>query len=97
VLNLQPCFTPVKSPESNGVAEAFVNTFKRDYVRVSPIPDAHAALAAVPDWRTDYNEVHPHSTLAYRSRREYIRAQSQLAACPVYWGQLHRTNALRSG
>jgi transposase InsO family protein len=82
-LNLQPCFTPVESPESNGVAEAFVKTFKRDYVRVSPIPDAQAALAAVSDWMTDYNEVHPHSRLAYRSPREYIRAQSQPAACPV--------------
>jgi hypothetical protein len=51
-LNLQPCFTPVESPESNGVAEAFVKTFKRDYVRVSPIPDAQAALAAVSDWMT---------------------------------------------
>jgi hypothetical protein len=32
-LNLEPCFTPVESPESNnGMAEAFVKTFKRDYV-----------------------------------------------------------------
>jgi putative transposase len=23
-LNLEPCFTPVESPESNGMAEAFV-------------------------------------------------------------------------
>ena len=34
-LNLVPCFTPVESPESNGMAEAFVKTFKRDYVRVT--------------------------------------------------------------
>ena len=38
-LNLVPCFTPVRSPESNGVCEAFVKTFKRDYVRVNPRPD----------------------------------------------------------
>jgi len=82
-LNLEPCFTPVESPESNGMAEAFVKTFKRDYVRVSPIPDAATALAAVSDWMDDYNEVHPHSRLAYRSPREYIRASSQPAACPV--------------
>ena len=25
-LGLRPCFTPVKSPQSNGVSEAFVNT-----------------------------------------------------------------------
>jgi putative transposase len=34
-LSLHPCFTPVESPESNGVAEAFVKTFKRDYVRIT--------------------------------------------------------------
>ena len=74
-LNLVPCFTPVESPESNGMAEAFVKTFKRDYVRVSPIPDA--ADRARPDrcWMEDYNTVHPHSRLGYRSPREYI-------ACP---------------
>jgi len=26
------CTTPVRSPESNGMAESFVKTFKRDYV-----------------------------------------------------------------
>jgi putative transposase len=82
-LNLEACFTPVESPESNGVAEAFVKTLKRDYVRVSAIPDAQTAIAAVPAWMNDYNDVHPHSRLAYRSPREYIRAQSQPAACPV--------------
>jgi putative transposase len=29
-LGLQLCFTPVRSPVSNGIAEAFVKTFKRD-------------------------------------------------------------------
>ena len=33
-LNLFPCFTPVGSPESNGMSEAFVKTSKRDYQRV---------------------------------------------------------------
>jgi putative transposase len=80
-LNLVPCFTPVESPESNGMAEAFVKTFKRDYVRVSPIPDAATALALVDSWMEDYNTVHPHSRLGYRSPREYIL--SQPVACPV--------------
>ena len=43
-LNLEPCFTPVESPESNGMAEAFVKTFKRDYIRINPLPDARTAL-----------------------------------------------------
>jgi putative transposase len=80
-LNLVPCFTPVESPESNGMAEAFVKTFKRDYVRVNPIPDAATALALIDSWMEDYNTVHPHSRLGYRSPREYIL--SQPVACPV--------------
>ncbi len=82
-LNLDPCFTPVESPESNGMAEAFVKTFKRDYVRVSPIPTAAAAMAAIPTWMDDYNDVHPHSRLGYRSPREFIRTMSKPAECPV--------------
>ena len=80
-LNLVPCFTPVESPESNGMAEAFVKTFKRDYVRVSPISDPAEALALVDSWMEDYNTVHPHFRLGYRSPREYIL--SQPVACPV--------------
>src|SRR5205807_1169740 len=81
-LNLVPCFTPVESPESNGMAEAFVKTFKRDYVRVNPIPNAAAALAMIDRWMEDYNTVHPHSRLGYHSPREYIML-SQSAACPA--------------
>ena len=76
-LNLIPCFTPVKSPESNGIAEAFVKTFKRDYLRVNPMPDAKTALSRIPDWVEDYNEVHPHSALKMRSPREFIRGKNQ--------------------
>ena len=82
-LNLVPCFTPVESPESNGIAEAFVKTFKRDYVRVSSVPDAASALLLIETWMEDYNTVHPHSRLGYRSPREYIMLASQPAACPA--------------
>jgi transposase InsO family protein len=78
-----PCFTLVESPESNGIAEAFVKTFKRDYVRVNPIPDAATALAAIEAWMADYNEVHPQSRLGYRSPSAYRRATYQPATCPV--------------
>jgi transposase InsO family protein len=76
-LNLKPCFTPVRSPESNGMSEAFVKTFKRDYVRVNPLPDAQRALLQIAGWIADYNDVHPHSALRMRSPREFIRAQAQ--------------------
>jgi putative transposase len=76
-LNLVPCFTPVKSPESNGMSEAFVKTLKRDYVRISPLPDPKTALRQIAGWIDDYNEIHPHSALRMRSPREFIRAQAQ--------------------
>lgn len=54
-LGLVPCFTPVHSPESNGTAEAFVKTFKRDYARVHPLPDATSVLRQIAGWLEDYN------------------------------------------
>lgn len=74
-INLVPCFTPVASPESNGLAEAFVKTFKRDYLRVNPLPDAKTALDQLAGWFEDYNENHPHSGLRMRSPRDFRRAQ----------------------
>lgn len=83
-LNLVACFTPVRSPESNGVCEAFVKTFKRDYVRVNPLPDAISVLQQLPAWFEDYNAVHPHSGLRMLSPHEFIAEQSPTqAACPV--------------
>jgi putative transposase len=76
-LNLVPCFTPVQSPESNGISESFVKTFKRDYVRVNPLPDALTTLQQIAGWFEDYNENHPHSGLRMRSPREFLRAQAQ--------------------
>ena len=73
-LNLAPCFTPIASPESNGISEAFVKTLKRDYVRVNPLPDAAKALGQIARWFEDYNENHPHSGLRMRSPREFRRA-----------------------
>jgi putative transposase len=76
-IGLVPCFTPVASPESNGIAEAFVKTLKRDYVRVNPLPDAATVLRQIDGWFVDYNDSHPHSGLGMRSPREFIRAQAQ--------------------
>jgi putative transposase len=72
-LGLPLCFTPVRSPESNGIAEAFVKTFKRDYARLSILPDAASVIALLPAWFEDYNEVHPHSGLKFLSPREFLR------------------------
>ena len=72
-LGLRLAFTPVRSPESNGISEAFVKTIKRDYARHHLLPDAATVLALLPSWFDDYNEVHPHSGLRFLSPREFLR------------------------
>ncbi len=34
MLGLEPCTTAARSPESNGIAESFVKTIKRDYISI---------------------------------------------------------------
>src|ERR1700730_7992795 len=63
--------------------EAFVKTFKRDYVYVHDRPDAQTVLSHLSNWFEDYNEVHPHKALQMKSPREFIRSHLQPAACPV--------------
>ena len=52
-IGLIPRRTPYRSPQSNGMAESFVKTFKRDYVAVNPRPSAAAVLEQLPAWFAD--------------------------------------------
>ncbi|MBA3844786.1 MAG: IS3 family transposase [Actinobacteria bacterium] len=70
-LHLVPITTPKASPESNGMAEAFVNTLKRDYASGADRCDATTVLEVIADWITDYNAIAPHSALGYRSPLQY--------------------------
>lgn len=70
-IGLVPRTTPIESPQSNGMAEAFVKTVKRDYARVSAKPDAASVLRQLDSWFEHYNNVHPHKALRYRSPREF--------------------------
>ena len=82
-LGLLATFTPVRSPESNGMAESFVKNFKRDYVRINPCPKAETVITNIDGWFEDYNRCHPHRGLTMLSPREFIEANSSPAACPV--------------
>lgn len=73
-LGFQVCTTAVRSPQSNGMAEAFVKTFKRDYVYLADIPDAASVITQLPDWFEDYNASHPHKGLRMKSPWEYRAA-----------------------
>jgi putative transposase len=77
-IGMEPRTTPVRSPQSNGMAEAFVKTFKRDYVSVNSIPDAETVIAQLPLWFEHYNTLHPHKALGYRSPREFLNRQTEI-------------------
>lgn len=82
-MGLVVCTTPVQSPESNGMAEGFVKTFKRDYVHVNRLESARMVLEQLPGWFEDYNEFAPHKGLKMRSPREYRKSLMAASGCPV--------------
>ena len=72
-IGLKSCFTKAYSPESNGMAEAFVKTIKRDYVYVNDCDTAQNVTKMLKNWIRDYNNEAPHSGLGMRSPKEYIK------------------------
>lgn len=83
LLGLEVCTTPYRSPESNGMAESFVKSFKRDYADVYGATDPRDLMEKLPKWFDDYNENHPHGGLNMLSPREFRRQLSTLDLCPV--------------
>ena len=71
-VGFEVCTTSPYSPESNGMAEAFVKTFKRDYVRVNELVSAGAVRQQLPAWFEDYNNHAPHKALDMMSPRMYM-------------------------
>jgi putative transposase len=75
-LGFIPCQTPAYSPESNGMAEAFVKRFKQDYVYVNELWKSEDVLEQLHVWAADYNENHPHKSLRMMSPTEFRRSNS---------------------
>ncbi|MDT1892875.1 transposase, partial [Acinetobacter baumannii] len=76
MVGLEPKHMAERSPESNGMAESFVKTMKRDYISIMPKPDGLTAAKNLAEAFEHYNEWHPHSALGYRSPREYLRRRT---------------------
>ena len=83
-IGLEPLTTAIRSPQSNGMAEAFVKTFKRDYVEGMDRADAVTVMRQLTAAFEHYNDVHPHSALKMLSPRMFRRLNSHLSvtACP---------------
>jgi putative transposase len=83
-IGLEPLTTAICSPQSNGMAEAFVKTFKRDYVGRMDRSDGITVMQQLGAAFEHYNEVHPHSALKMLSPRMFRRRTAQLSVtgCP---------------
>ncbi len=77
-VNFQPCYTAAYSPSSNGMAESFVGTFKRDYVYSNDCYSAEEVMKMLPEWFDDYNSQAPHSALGMLSPREFIEKNTRV-------------------
>jgi len=73
MLGFDVCTTPSYSPESNGMAEAFVKTFKRDYASLDRLENMHDVMSKLSGWFDDYNENAPHQGLKMMSPRQFLR------------------------
>ncbi len=74
---IEDCKTAIHSPQSNGMAESFVKTLKRDYLPFISLQDAETAMAGLDAALAKYNELHPHSALGYLSPKEYRRLKGE--------------------
>ncbi len=81
-INLVPRTTAINSPQSNGMAESFVKTFKRDYVGQMDRIDAMTVMQQLPAAFEHYNTVHPHSALKMLSPRLFRQQQAHLSNSP---------------
>ena len=54
--------------------ESFVKTFKRNYGRCNPRPNALTEINQLDSWFEDYTSSHPHRSLKMLSPHEFIKS-----------------------
>lgn len=77
--SIQYSTRPVNSPQSTGIAESFMNTFKPDYIGGMGHTSCTTAQAQLPDVSGHFNEVHLHSALGYKSPRIFRKERRRQA------------------
>jgi len=58
-------------PMQNGHVESFHGRLREECLRASWFSNLFDARSKITDWRKEYNEVRPHSSLDYRTPREF--------------------------
>ncbi len=55
------------------MADAFLKTFKKNYIVFGDLEDAHVSSSQLPSWMEDNNEKAPLKALKMLSPREFIK------------------------
>jgi putative transposase len=78
-IGLVPCTTPIQSPQSNGMAEAFVNNLQTGLPAGECKARRGQVLHQLDAWFEHYNNAHPHKAPGYRSPREFRQQTAEKA------------------
>lgn len=73
LLHIQP-----GKPVQNGRLESFNGKLREECLRVSWFQNLFDARRKIADWRVEYNEARPHSSLGYRTPREFAAGLTTL-------------------
>jgi putative transposase len=63
------------------MVEAFIKTFKRDYIHINPLFDVRTVIQQLSILFEDYNENHPYKSLDMWLPREYKKFKTKLEEC----------------
>jgi putative transposase len=87
VIHIQP-----GKPTQNARVESFHGRLREECLRVSWFQNLFDARRKIAAWHKDYNEERPHSSLGYRTPREFAAAQA--AGCYIAEREARNSNAV---
>jgi putative transposase len=72
-------------PVENAYIESFNGRLRDECLNENWFISLDHARGIIEEWRVDYNEIRPHSSLGYLTPEEFIEKEVRMAACsPVY-------------
>ena len=82
---METLYTEPGSPWENGYAESFHSRFRDEFLGLEELESLPAARRMTAAWLEDYNDVRPHSSLAYQTPAEFAaRCRNSIRATPSF-------------
>jgi len=93
-LGVRTLFIEPGSPWENGYIESFNGKLRDELLNVEIFDTLGEAKVWVERWRRDYNQIRPHSALAYRPPAPEAKLPRSQALNPIPWGGLQMAPGL---